>query len=54
MRRLALLVGGALGVFGLALILSAVGSEAGLGPPELIIGLFAIAIGVLLVLSTRR
>ena len=52
MRRLALIVGGALGVFGLAVILSAIGSEAGLGPLELAIGLISIAIGVLLVLST--
>jgi len=54
MRRLALLLGGGLGVFGLALILSALGSKAGLGPPELIIGLIAIAIAVLLMLATRR
>jgi len=54
MRRLALIVGGALGVFGLALVLSAAGSEVGLGVPELLIGLAALALGALLVLSTGR
>jgi len=54
MQKLALLVGGALGVFGLALILGAVAKGAGLGPPELVVGLLAIGLGAALVMSTRR
>jgi hypothetical protein len=54
MHRVALLSGGALGVFGLALILGAVARGPGLGPPELIVGLITIGIGAVLVLSTRR
>jgi hypothetical protein len=46
--------GGALGAFGLALILGAVARGPRLGPPELIVGLITIGVGAVLVLSTRR
>ena len=54
MQKLALLLGGAVGVFGLALILGAVAKGAGLGPPELVVGLLAIGLGAALVMATRR
>jgi hypothetical protein len=54
MRIAALIAGASLGVLGVALVFGALGSDAGLGPVELVIGLIAVGIGVLVVRSARR